>query len=159
MEHPKRIGDRTTLAVMLALTDSGYDVAVPFGENTRYDLIVDDGVQLLRVQCKTGRIRGGAIEFPTASSYYHHPNEKPTQRHYRGQVDVFAVYCRHTSGVYLIPIDVLPLDRAYLRIDPPANGQRRRIRFAADYEVARVTCTRSDVPRIGAPVIPLGGTR
>ena len=144
---------------MLALTDCGYDVAVPFGENTRYDLIVDDGFQLLRVQCKTGRIRSGAIEFPTASSYYHHPNEKPTQRHYRGQVDMFAVYCRQTSGVYLIPIDVLPLDRAYLRIDPPANGQRRRIRFAADCEVARVTCIAGDVPRVGVYVSSEGSTR
>jgi len=31
---------------MLALTDCGYDVAVPFGENTRYDLIVDDGTPI-----------------------------------------------------------------------------------------------------------------
>jgi hypothetical protein len=138
MEHPKRVGDRSTLAVMLALSERGYDIAVPFGENTRYDLIIDDHSRLYRVQCKTGRMRGGAIEFPTASSYYHHPNEKPTQRHYQGQVDLFAVYCRATGGVYLIPIDDLPLDRAYLRVDPPANGQRKRIRFAQNYEIGRI---------------------
>ena len=38
-EHPKLIGDRTTLAVMLALIDAGLDVSVPFGENSRYDLV------------------------------------------------------------------------------------------------------------------------
>ncbi len=76
---------------MLALRDVGYSVSVPFGENTRYDLVIDDGTRLARVECKTGRLRKGAIEFPTASSYYHHPNEKPSQRHYRGQVDFFAV--------------------------------------------------------------------
>jgi hypothetical protein len=32
MEHPKDVGDRTTLAVMIALQDAGYGVAVPFGE-------------------------------------------------------------------------------------------------------------------------------
>ena len=37
MEHPKDIGDRTTLAVMLALREVGFAVLVPFGENTRYD--------------------------------------------------------------------------------------------------------------------------
>jgi PD-(D/E)XK endonuclease len=140
VDHPKDVGDRTTLAVMLALRERGYGVAVPFGENTRYDLVLDDGTQLMRVQCKTGRLRFGAVEFATASSYAHHPNEKPTQRHYRGQVDSFAVYCRATAGVYLIPIGDLPLDRAYLRVDPPRNGQRRRIRYAADYEIARVGC-------------------
>jgi PD-(D/E)XK endonuclease len=38
MEHPKAKGDRTTLAVMLALREAGYAVLVPFGENTRCDL-------------------------------------------------------------------------------------------------------------------------
>ena len=113
MEHPKDVGDRTTLAVMLALHESGYQVSTPFGENTRYDLVLDDGERLLRVQCKTGRMRLGAVESATASSYAHHPNEKPTQRHYQGQIDSFAVYRRETGGVYLIPIEVLPLDRDY----------------------------------------------
>ena len=53
MEHPKDVGDRTTLAVMLALRCLGYQVSVPFGENSRYDLVVDDGRRLQRVQCKT----------------------------------------------------------------------------------------------------------
>ncbi len=144
MEHPKDVGDRTTLAVMFALHEFGYQVATPFGENTRYDLILDDGDQLLRVQCKTGRMRLGAVEFATASSYAHHPNEKPTQRHYQGQVDHFAVYCRETGGVYLIPIGELPLDRAYLRVTAPRNGQRKHIRYAKDYEIARVDCVAAD---------------
>jgi hypothetical protein len=37
VEHPKAIGDRTTMAVMLALREAGYVVLVPCGENTRYD--------------------------------------------------------------------------------------------------------------------------
>ena len=49
MDHPKDIGDRTTLAVMLALRNGGFTVSVPFGENTRYDLVVDDGLRLGRV--------------------------------------------------------------------------------------------------------------
>ena len=138
MEHPKFVGDRSTLAVMLALHEAGYRISVPFGENTRYDLIIDDGSTLLRVQCKTGWVRRGAIEFRTASSYYHHPNEKKGQRHYRGQVDLFAVYCRKTCGVYLIPIDGLPGDRASLRIAPPLNGQRKRIRYADRHAIGRV---------------------
>jgi hypothetical protein len=38
MEHPKGVGDRTTLALMLALREAGYSISVPFGENTRNDL-------------------------------------------------------------------------------------------------------------------------
>jgi hypothetical protein len=61
MEHPKDIGDRTTLAVMLALREVGFAVLVPFGENTRYDLVIDDGAKMASVQCKTGRLRKGAV--------------------------------------------------------------------------------------------------
>jgi hypothetical protein len=32
MEHPKAVGDRTTLAVMLALYDAGFEVLIPFGK-------------------------------------------------------------------------------------------------------------------------------
>jgi hypothetical protein len=32
MDRPKDVGDRTTLAVMLALQEAGYVIFVPFGE-------------------------------------------------------------------------------------------------------------------------------
>lgn len=55
-------------------------------------------------------------------------------------VDYFAVYCPQTCGVYLIPITVLPNRvSAALRVTPARNNQRRFIRFAADYEIARVS--------------------
>ncbi len=83
MEHPKAIGDRSTLAAMLALREAGYALLLPFGENLRYDLIIDDGTALSRVQCKTGRIRDGAIKFKVCSIYAHHPNPKVVLRSYK----------------------------------------------------------------------------
>lgn len=140
MEHPKAVGDRTTLAAMQALHACGYAVSVPFGENVRYDLIIDDGQHLQRVQCKTGRLRDGAIRFATCSCYGHHAHPSQARRDYLGQVDCFAVYCPETSGVYLIPIDdVQTTTRAMLRVEPSRNGQRRRIREASPYEIGRVS--------------------
>ncbi|MBA3382696.1 MAG: hypothetical protein H0T97_12665 [Actinobacteria bacterium] len=34
---------------MIALREAGYIIAIPFGENTRYDLVVDDGEGLRRL--------------------------------------------------------------------------------------------------------------
>jgi hypothetical protein len=59
--HPKDVGDGSTLAIMAALRMSGVALYVPFGESTRCDLIVDEDGELIRVQCKTGRLRDGAI--------------------------------------------------------------------------------------------------
>ena len=126
---------------MLALQTIGYAVLVPFGENTRYDLAIDDGASLPRVQCKTGRLRGGAICFSTTSISAHH--KRPvSKRSYHGEVDHFAVYCPETGGVYLIPLDDVPTrNEAALRVEAPRNGQRRRIRPALDYLVAYVPVT------------------
>jgi hypothetical protein len=42
MEHPKDVGDRSTLAIVYGLRSIGHEVLVPFGENTRYDLKTPD---------------------------------------------------------------------------------------------------------------------
>ena len=137
MEHPKDVGDRSTLAIMLALRAHGYGVYTPFGENTRCDLIIEDGEALLRVQCKTGRLINGAIAFPTCSSYLHHPHPKISHRNYVGEVDYFGVFCQETGGVYLVPIEDVPTRSfARLRVEPSRNGQHRFVRNAAPYEVA-----------------------
>ena len=142
MEHPKDIGDGSLLAIMAAFRAEGLALYVPFGENTRSDLIIEAGDRLARVQCKTGRLRRGAVVFRACSSYGHHRNPLTARRDYHGQVDAFAVYCPETAGVYLVPIGDLPVRvEGTLRVDPPRNGQRKRIRFAADYEVGRTRFT------------------
>ena len=138
-EHPKEIGDRSQLAIILALKLAGFHILLPLGENTRYDLVTERGGALRRVQCKTAHLTNGVVSFRTASSYYHHPFPNPPPKHYRGQIDDFAAYCIETGVVYVVPIDDLVADQhASLRIDPPKNNQRQRIRWAKDYEIATV---------------------
>ena len=138
-EHPKEIGDRSQLAIILALKLAGFHVLLPLGENTRYDLVTERDGDLRRVQCKTAHLVNGAVSFRTVSSYYHHPFPSPPPKHYRGQIDDFAAYCVETGKVYVVPIDELATEsNATLRIDPPRNNQRQRIRWAADYEIGTV---------------------
>ena len=149
MTHPKTKGDRTTLAVMMVLHMAGFRISVPFGENTRYDIILDNEGRLSRVQCKTGRLRTVHVWFATCSAYGHHRDPKNARRDYVGEVDGFAVHCPDTSGVYLIPIEDLPVRvQAALRVDPARNSQRIGIRMAADYQVGKVAAEhlRADRP-------------
>jgi hypothetical protein len=148
MEHPKDIADRTTLAVMIAAREAGYAIAVPFGENTRYDLVFDDGRMLSRVQCKTRRLRAGAVIFSTASTYLHHSHPGVSRRPYQGEIDYFAVHCAATGGVYLVPIGHVPTrTTAMLRVEPARNRQRKRIRLARDYQIGAVGLARESVTR------------
>jgi hypothetical protein len=139
MFHPKRVGDRATLALMVALTEAGYTVYTPFGENSRTDLVIEQGEKLARVQCKSGRLRAGVVTFKVCSSYAHHPNPKTVKRDYLGEVDYFGIYCVETGGAYLVPIRDLQLRwQGALRVEPPRNNQRTGVRLAAEYEIGRV---------------------
>jgi hypothetical protein len=138
-EHPKVVGDRTQLAVMAALYGAGYGLYIPFGENTRCDLILESRAGLIRVQCKTGRLRNGTVRFAVCSTYGHHPNPKIKFRGYVGEVDAFAVYCRETQRVYLIPIsDITTTRQCWLRVVPTKNNQYQLVRWARDYEIGIV---------------------
>jgi hypothetical protein len=132
---------------MLALSEAGYAVLVPFGENTRYDLAIDDGDSLKRVQCKTGRLREGAVRFAACSSYAHHPNPKMVVRDYLGQIDYFGVYSPQTGGAYLVPVEDAQVRKAgSLRVTPAKNRQRRKIRLAADYLIAEIAIKTIEEP-------------
>ena len=62
------------------------------------------------------------------------------------QIEYFAVYCPETGGVYLIPIEDIPLKWAgCLRVTEARNGQKLRIRYAKDYEIGRVTVHAPDL--------------
>lgn len=123
-------GERTEAKVLAKLLDCGFIVAVPFGSQ-RYDLIVDDGKKLIKVQVKTGCLRFGRVQFRTCSA----PGSTQRARTYHGEVDAFVVYAPELEKFYWVPIAKLPNRReVHLRIAPAKNGQTRYIKKAKDFE-------------------------
>lgn len=57
------------------------------------------------------------------------------KRGYAGEVDGFAVWCPQKGKGYYLPIADVASGIGTLRVEPPANGQRRGVRWAADYEL------------------------
>ena len=128
------VGDRTEAIVIAALVRLGYRVLRPLSSNQRYDLVLDLAGQFLRVQCKTGRLRKGAIVFSTGSC---RSNRNGTYvRSYTDEADVFIVHCPETDRIYAVPVgESGVLKAASLRVTAPANGQSKGIRWAADHEL------------------------
>ena len=127
----KTIGDLSEAVAIAALVRAGYFVSIPLGENHRYDLVVEKGNVLSRVQVKTGRLREGAILFNCYSSHSHRAG--PACRSYAGQVDYFAVSCPQVASVYLVPIEDAASLSGRLRVEAPKNGQIKNIRWARHY--------------------------
>ena len=132
--RPKHKGEVTEAIVLASLLKRGYSVSIPFGNNLRYDFILDDGKQLLRAQCKTGRLRNGTIIFNTASSGF-----RSIRYNYKGQADVFLVYCPGVKGVYIVPVEELGNCAACLRVDPlKKHGTRSTVKWARKYLMKRL---------------------
>jgi len=150
LRETKSIGELSEIIVMGALASAGYLVSVPLGENRRYDLIIDKDGTLARVQVKTGRVRKGVVVWACCSSHTH--RKGPASRPCPGEIDFFGVYCRELQSVYLIPIGATARLSGSLRLDPPRNGQSRKIRWANDYLLSTVpavtlTVVGSEAPR------------
>jgi hypothetical protein len=133
--HPVDVGDRTEAIVVAALVRRGYRVLRPLSTNQRYDLVLDLGERFLRVQCKTGRLRKGAVRFSTRSC--RSDTKRTHVRSYSSdEADVFVVHCPDTDRIYAVAVgDTGVLTEASLRVEAPANHQLKGIRWAVDHEL------------------------
>jgi hypothetical protein len=131
--HPVDIGARTEATILAELVKRGYRVLLPFGENQRYDLVLDLDGSFHRVQCKTGRLRNGCVVFSAKSVQSN--MRRAVIRDYEGDIELFIVHCPETDALYAISIDEATRTQGTLRIDPTGNGQGKRIRWARDYEL------------------------
>ena len=67
----KQLGERAQAHVIAKFLEVGYNVLVPYGDSSRYDLVIEDAEgRFWRVQVKTAWIEGGNqgyIKFATTS--------------------------------------------------------------------------------------------
>lgn len=151
--NTKRVGDISELRVMHDLVRAGYFVSIPFGEDHRYDIVIEKDGIFSRVQVKTGRLRKGVVIFNCYSSHTHRGGT--ACRMYTDDIDFFGVYCRQLDSTYLIPIGELPVTVGMLRTEPARNGQWRKLRWAEQYLLFRGTGGVGNPPAAEVPSLAL----
>ena len=131
MSNSKDQGGETEARIISQFVANGYSVSIPFGDNDKYDLPVDDGTRLYRVQCKTAwQNKPQTIRFNTHSqttkngSYY--------EQTYDDTVDAFRVRYPETDRLYWIPIDEATKQKMELRFE--SSVDQPSINWATDYE-------------------------
>ena|SRR5947207_10053606 len=101
-KHPdyKKRGELIDLAFTFKAANLGFSVARPYGDSNRYDLIVDSGKRLLRVQVKsTVRVcRGGYSVHSTGS-----PN-RAIPAYTAEEIDFLAAYIIPMDIWYIVPV-------------------------------------------------------
>tara|TARA_Y100000034_G_scaffold121644_1_gene166127 strand:+ start:529 stop:1020 length:492 start_codon:yes stop_codon:yes gene_type:complete len=125
-------GDLSEVKIISRSVELGKSVLLPFGDNKRYDVAWDEGVKLVKIQCKTGRTRYGCVEFNSCSITT--KNGRPVSVPYTGDADYFGVYSPELDKTYLVPVKGCPKGKVTLRYKPTKNNQKKGIRWAKDFK-------------------------
>lgn len=147
--NSKHVGDGSEATVVAALVRRGYTVSRPFGDNDAYDLVLDDGGTLHRVQVKTGWREGDCIRFKTCSTTTR-GGERVTTDYDAEDVDAFAVRDRDDGGLYWVPFADAGSKNTYLRvgdaaIDHPTVNEAAA--YAFDANLPPLPTEATDPPR------------
>jgi hypothetical protein len=130
--NSKAVGELSEAIILAHLMRKGWAVSVPFGNNERYDMLIDTRPGILRAQCKTARYIHGCIEFASSSKNGFTGVRSP----YAGQVDVFLIYSSYTEQVYMFPVELAGPTFVRLRVEQPKeHGGGSPVKWAEDYVI------------------------
>ncbi|WP_323675317.1 group I intron-associated PD-(D/E)XK endonuclease [Halorubellus sp. PRR65] len=131
VENSKSVGDETEVAVLHELLVAGWSVSIPFGDNDKYDLVIDDGEELFRIQCKTAwRNKPETIRFNT-----HSQTTKGGDYHestYEEVADAFIVRFPEDDQLYWVDVEDATEQKMELRFE--AAIDHPSINWASDFE-------------------------
>ena len=124
------------MKIATAAIELGIPVLKPMTERGRYDLGLEIGGRILRVQCKWGALDDAqavlTVNLQTYSlTFSGHRRASYTEQ----EIDLLAVYCAGIDRCYLLPSTLVAGRRQIsLRLASARNGQRACLNLAADFE-------------------------
>ena len=131
----KEKGNLTELQCLTAFYKLGHSVSIPYGDNCRYDFILDVNGKLLKIQVKTSKyVSDGCFLFSTRSTRVNSRGVINTT-YTKDDIDYFATF--YNDKCYLVPVEGCSTEKR-LRYCYPPNGQKKGICLAQDYELQKV---------------------
>ena len=131
----KAKGDLAELKVATDLLQRGYKIAIPYGEDWDFDLIVCRGEGLERVQVKYTCSDGAVITVRCKSHSLTNGRVRATKRYTAEMIDWIAVFDETTDRCYYVPAVELGagMNELSLRLTTAKNRQRAGVRLASRY--------------------------
>ena len=131
----KAKGDLAEMMVAADLLRRGHKIAIPYGEDWDYDLILCRDGSLERVQVKHTRSDGRVVQVRCRSHSLTNGRVREVKKYTAETVDWIAVWDATTMRCYYVPSSELGDGRAILslRLVPTRSGRKLGIRWAKDY--------------------------
>lgn len=129
-------GLTTELICMQKFIELGYIVSVPYGNNSRYDLLVDNGTTIWKIQCKTAKLNeNGSYTIQTCNKV-----STTTQRrvkHYtKDEIDFIASVIQ--NQLVIIPVELIEKTASKIfRTELPKYGAKSNCNLIEDFTVEK----------------------
>ena len=139
MENSKWKGNLGELKAATEFVQSGITVSFPFGDNARYDMIIDIDGELKKVQVKYSDSSTDNDSFVCrCTSSKNHTTNKVCDT-YIDDIDYFVFYLPEINTCCLVPIEVIGNKTVFtLRNSIPKNNQVKGINFIKDYTFEKI---------------------
>ena len=130
MAITKQKGDIAEAFVVYILKANGFNVLIPWGEDTRYDIVSEKNGIFKRIQVKYVTQKNGYLEVAIRSCNNH------SIIHYSlTDIDTIAAFDEQNQKVYFIPLNRIKNKSSFkLRLLPTKNQQNKFIHQAAEFE-------------------------
>ncbi len=118
-------GDLAELMVAADLRRRGFKIAIPFGEDCDFDLVLIRDDRLERVQVKYAQSNGVVIPVRCSSHSLTNGKVRKTKRYTAKTIDLLAVFDQTSARCYYVPASELGEGRSilHLRLKPALNKQ------------------------------------
>ena len=135
--NTKTKGNKAEAVVLSEFIKHNIPVLLPFGDNEKYDLVVQLGNEFKSVQVKYGRSENGCI---VADIRHKIGVKRISYGTYYDKVDFIAIWSEFYNKTYLIDLKAFgDKTQAKLRIDNPKNNSSiSTVCLASDYELSNV---------------------
>ncbi|RYD62382.1 MAG: hypothetical protein EOP83_14750 [Verrucomicrobiaceae bacterium] len=130
MSSTKNKGDIAEIAVAHHLMENGMSILFPYGENRRYDLVVDLCGRFIRIQTKYAVSKDDHWIVRCRST-----NDYNTRKYTSKEIEYIASYDARTKMIIYIPAPLLDDGKAVLhfRFNPSAKRKNTKVRLVDDF--------------------------
>ena len=128
--HAKTKGNVGQLAVATHLSKLGYPVFAELGDSCKVDLIILDVGRPYTIQVKYCTAVNGKVDVYSKKS-----GPGYSYNYTADDVDIFAIYEPRSEFIFFVATKEVAARKSSctFRLEKPANGQKAKVRYAADY--------------------------
>ena len=129
-------GITTELSCMQKFIELGYIVSVPYGNNSRYDLLVDNGKTIWKVQCKTAKLNeNGSYTIQTCNKVST-TTQRKTKHYTKEEIDFIISIIN--NQLVVIPVEFVENSTSRVfRVELPKYGTKSNCNLIQDFTVEK----------------------